>query len=75
MQAYCVSDFQESNIFWVGFGITLDLVHHLRANTVLEWNRKILCVPGRTVEVRMVGMSMIMTDNIENIRAIMSTQV
>jgi hypothetical protein len=75
MQAFSITILHEPDTFRAGFGITLDLVHHLSANTVLEWHRKILCVPGRTVEVRMVGMSMIMTDNIENIRAIMSTQV
>ncbi|KAF1974065.1 cytochrome P450, partial [Bimuria novae-zelandiae CBS 107.79] len=31
-------------------------------------------VPGRTVEVGLVGTTMVMTDNIDNIRAIMSTQ-
>jgi hypothetical protein len=59
----------------IGFGVSLQLIRRLRTNSVLEWNQKILNVPGRTVEIHMVGVSMIMTDNVENIRAIMSTQV
>ncbi|KAF2865800.1 cytochrome P450 [Massariosphaeria phaeospora] len=58
--------------FPLGFGVTLQLVRQLRANTVLEWTQKVLNVPGRTVEVPIGGI--VMTDNTENIRAIMSTQ-
>ncbi|KAF2108102.1 cytochrome P450 [Lophiotrema nucula] len=57
-----------------GFGVTLQLIRQLGANTVLEWTQKILDVPGRTVELRMVGVNIIWTDSVENIRAIMSTQ-
>jgi hypothetical protein len=59
----------------IGIGGFLQIVRHLRTNTVLEWTQKILNVPGRTVEIRVPGISMIMTDNIDNIRAVMSTQV
>lgn len=48
---------------------------NLRTNTVLEWTQSTLNVPGRTVELQLPGTMMIMTDNIENIRAVMSTQV
>ncbi|KAJ4288043.1 hypothetical protein N0V90_012059 [Kalmusia sp. IMI 367209] len=58
----------------LGFGVLLRLIRNLRQNTVLEWTQEALNIPGRTVELRLVGMNMIMTDNIDNIRAIMSTQ-
>jgi hypothetical protein len=51
------------------------MVKNVRNNTALEWTRKTLNIPGRTVEVFMLGNNMIMTDDIDNIRAIMATQV
>lgn len=51
------------------------LVQNLRTNTVLEWTQSTLNVPGRTVELNLAGATMVMTDNVENIRAMMSTQV
>jgi hypothetical protein len=53
----------------------LQLIRNLRTNTVLEWTRDTLNVPGRTVELNLGGTKMVMTDNVENIRAMMSTQV
>ncbi|KAF2821598.1 cytochrome P450 [Ophiobolus disseminans] len=50
------------------------MIQARRTNTLLEWHRKILNVPGQTVELRMLGRIMILTENIENVRAIMSTQ-
>ena len=58
-----------------GFLGSLELIRHIRNNTILEWTQKILDIPGRTVDVRILGTSIIWTDNIENIRAILSTQV
>lgn len=47
----------------------------VRSYTIFEWNETVLNVPGRTVDLRLLGSSTIMTDNVENIRAIMSTKV
>ncbi|KAF2651293.1 cytochrome P450 [Lophiostoma macrostomum CBS 122681] len=58
----------------LGFGVALQIVKNLRTNTVLEWTRETLNVPGRTVEVPMPGTNMIMTDDVENIRAVIATQ-
>jgi hypothetical protein len=51
------------------------MVKNVRNNTILEWTRNTLNIPGRTVEVFILGNNMIMTDHIESIRAIMATQV
>ncbi|KAL1603708.1 hypothetical protein SLS60_005298 [Paraconiothyrium brasiliense] len=58
----------------IGFGVLLRMLRNLRQNTVLEWSNETLNVPGRTVELPLVGTNMIMTDNVDNIRAIMTTQ-
>lgn len=48
---------------------------NIRNNTLLEWTQDILDVPGRTVDLPLVGSSIVITDNIDNIKAVMSTQV
>ena len=40
-----------------------------------DWTRQILDVPGRTVSLNMLGIKTLMTDNPDNIKAILSTKV
>ncbi len=40
-----------------------------------EWSRQILNVPGRTVRLNMLGIEVLMTDNADNTKAILSTKV
>jgi hypothetical protein len=58
----------------LGYRTSFGILKALRTDTILEWHQKVLDVPGRTVEVNLIGTSMVLTDNIDNIRAIMSTQ-
>lgn len=48
---------------------------HMRNHTLYEWTNEILQVPGRTVELNLMGSRMVLTDNPENVKTIMSTQV
>jgi hypothetical protein len=48
---------------------------HMRNHNLYEWTNEILQVPGRTVELNLMGSRMILTDNPENVKTIMSTQV
>jgi hypothetical protein len=48
---------------------------HLTSFQFFEWTREILQVPGRTVELHMMGTRLILTDEPDNVKAIMSTQV
>jgi hypothetical protein len=50
-------------------------VKHLRADRFFEWSRKVLDVPGHTVELRTLGMRIILTDNPDNVKAVLSTKV
>ena len=50
-------------------------IHRLTSFQFFEWTREILQVPGRTVEFHMLGTRLVVTDEPENVKAIMSTQV
>jgi hypothetical protein len=51
------------------------IIRRLTAFQLFEWTREILEVPGRTVELYMMGTRLVLTDEPENLKAIMSTQV
>lgn len=40
-----------------------------------EWSHQILNVPGQTVRLNMLGIEVLMTDNTDNTKAILSTKV
>lgn len=48
---------------------------HMRNHTLYEWTNEILQVPGRTIELNLMGSRMVLTDHPENVKTIMSTQV
>jgi hypothetical protein len=58
-----------------GISILLDIGRANRTDTVLDLIHKYTRVPGGTVELSAPGISTIITDNLDNIRTIMSTQV
>ncbi|KAL9043674.1 MAG: hypothetical protein Q9214_003147, partial [Letrouitia sp. 1 TL-2023] len=47
----------------------------LATNQFIEYSREILSVPGHTVSVPVLNMPLIVTEDTENIKAVMSTQV
>jgi hypothetical protein len=50
-------------------------IHKYYHNRFFEFTQEFLEVPGRTVELVMVGQRMVVTDDPENIKAIMFTNV
>lgn len=58
-----------------GADILFKLVRHMRQNTFFEFTRELLDNTGRTVELNIPGGRLLLTDNIENIKAIQFTQV
>lgn len=51
------------------------VVSHMRSCTFFEFTREILDVPGRTVQLNMLGGGLVLTDEPENIKAVMLTKV
>jgi len=47
----------------------------MRSCTFFEYTREILDVPGRTVQLNMLGGGLVLTDEPENIKAVMLTKV
>ena len=58
-----------------GLDILLAALRHFKDDTFFDWVRTILNVPGHTVELRLLGTRLVMTDDADNIKALMSTQV
>lgn len=58
-----------------GISAIFDAAQHIRSNSFVDWSRNVLEVPGHTVELRVLGLRMILTDNPDNIKAIFSTNV
>ena len=51
------------------------LVRHMRQDTFFEFTRELLDNPGRTIELNIPGGRLLLTDNVDNIKAIQFTQV
>jgi hypothetical protein len=51
------------------------VVSRMRNCTFFEYTREILDVPGRTVQLNMLGGRLVLTDEPENIKAVMLTKV
>ena len=58
-----------------GLDILVAALKHFRHDTFFDWVRSVLNVPGHTVELRFLGTRLVMTDDADNIKALMSTQV
>ena len=58
-----------------GLDVLVTAINRLRKDTFIEWTRGILDVPGHTVELRALGIELIITDNPDNIKAVLSTKV
>jgi hypothetical protein len=58
-----------------GLDVLIRAVKQIHADQFFEWGREILDVPGRTVELRMLGLSIIMTDNPANVKTVLSAKV
>lgn len=58
----------------LGLDVLITAVKRIHADQFFEWGREILNVPGRTVELSMLGISIVMTDDPNNIKAILSTK-
>lgn len=59
----------------LGLDLMWRVVSHLRSCTFFDYTREILDVPGRTVQLNMLGSKAVLTDEPENIKAVMFTQV
>jgi hypothetical protein len=55
--------------------VLVTAIKRLRADQFFEWSREVLNVPGHTVELSMLGVSIFMTDDPDNTKAILSTKV
>jgi hypothetical protein len=51
------------------------LVRNMRQDTFFEFTRQVLDTPGRTVELDVLGRRLLMTDHVDNIKAVQFTQV
>lgn len=68
------------NVFLVlilGSGIDLfaTAIIRLLKHDFFGWSRELLSVPGRTISLNMLGVEVIATDDLENLRAVISTKV
>ena len=59
----------------LGVDLFAKATNRLLKDDFFNWTREILDVPGRTVGLRMLGAEVLMTDNTDNIRTILSTKV
>ena len=59
----------------LGLDLMWRVVSHLRSCTFFDYTREILDVPGHTVQLNMLGGKTVLTDEPENIKAVMLTQV
>lgn len=59
----------------LGLDLILKIWKKLATNQFIEYAREILSVPGHTVSVPVLNMPLIVTEDTENIKAVMSTQV
>jgi hypothetical protein len=59
----------------IGLDLTVSLIRSLINFQLIEWTREILKDAGHTVELHLIGTRLLMTDDPENFKAIMSTQV
>jgi hypothetical protein len=60
---------------FIGIRAIIDAAQHIRTNSFFEWIRKALNVPGHTAELQALGTRIIITDNPENVQAILSSNV
>ncbi|KAK8011012.1 cytochrome P450 [Apiospora arundinis] len=58
----------------LGLDLALEATQHMLADNFIEWTDKLLHNKGRTVELRMLGARIVLTDHSENIKAVMSTK-
>lgn len=59
----------------LGLDVLFTALCHFKNDTFFDWARTILNVPGHTRELRLLGTRLVMTDDADNIKALMSTQV
>ena len=59
----------------LGIDLFATAVSRLIRHDFFAWTRQILDVPGRTVSLGMCGISLVITDDPENIKAVLSTKV
>ncbi|KAI9820042.1 MAG: hypothetical protein M1827_006613 [Pycnora praestabilis] len=62
------------NVHVLGLDLIIKALRLMHSHQFFEWSRNLLNVPGRTTELHMLSVRLIMTDDVENIKAIMSTQ-
>src|SRR5215469_14166055 len=58
-----------------GLDLMWRVVSHMRSCTFFEYTREILDVPGHTVQLNMLGGRLVLTDEPENVKAVMLTKV
>ncbi len=59
----------------LGIDLFAKATNRLIKNDFFNWSRELLDVPGRTVSLKMLGAEVLMTDDTDNIRTILSTRV
>ena len=59
----------------IGIDLFAEATDRLFKNDFFNWSRELLDLPGRTVGLRMLGAEVLMTDDTDNLRTILSTKV
>ncbi|KAL9010177.1 MAG: hypothetical protein Q9173_004865 [Seirophora scorigena] len=62
--------------YWAPFGIDLFAIaiNRIYSHDFFAWTRQILDVPGRTVSLNLLGIKLLMTDDTENTKQVLSTK-
>ncbi|KAH8889464.1 cytochrome P450 [Thozetella sp. PMI_491] len=58
----------------LGLDLTWRVITHMKQCTFIDYTRELLRVPGRTVELKMTGSRLILSDHPENMRTIMMSR-
>ena len=61
--------------YLLGIDLLATAIRKLVDCDFFAWSRQILDVPGRTVSLNMLGVSVLVTDSPENTKAVLSTKV
>lgn len=68
--------FDKANLWRIpGIDLLATAINRIYHNDFFDWSRQILDCPGRTVSLNMLGVKVLMTDQPENAKTILSTKV
>jgi hypothetical protein len=62
-------------LIYLGLDLMFAAFHSMKSHQFFEWTRDILQLAGHTAELHMMGVRLVLTDEPENVKCIMSTKV